>query len=90
MQARVSDRRITRRHFFKTRLRVRIWKSTLPEWRAESDNLLQPNGSARDMSYASSDSIPSEESLEWACGLTTTKPSALNRINRAEADQAGG
>jgi len=39
MKTLVSDRRLTRRHSFKTLLGFRIWKSALPEQRAESENL---------------------------------------------------
>ncbi len=39
MRAAVADRRVTRRHSFKTPLRVRIWKSVIPERRTESKNL---------------------------------------------------
>lgn len=34
-----SDRRVSARHNFKLPLRVRIWKSAIPEQRAELENL---------------------------------------------------
>jgi len=39
MKAAVADRRIARRHSFKAPVRLRIWKSAIPEQRAESENL---------------------------------------------------
>lgn len=39
MKVATADRRIARRHDFKAPLRVRIWRSALPEWRAESENV---------------------------------------------------
>ena len=39
MRAAVADRHVTRRHSFKAPLRVRIWKSVIPERRTESKNL---------------------------------------------------
>jgi hypothetical protein len=41
MKAAIEDRRVARRHDFKAPLRVRIWKSSVPEWGAESENLSQ-------------------------------------------------
>lgn len=38
MNVAVADCRVTRRHSFKAPLRARIWKSAIPEQRAESEN----------------------------------------------------
>jgi hypothetical protein len=54
MNIALSDRRVSPRHSFKLPLRIRIWKSAIPEQRTESENLserererdLPPNGMA--------------------------------------------
>jgi hypothetical protein len=38
MNVAVTDRCVTRRHSFEAPLRVRVWKSAIPEQRAESQN----------------------------------------------------
>lgn len=53
------DRRFTQRHNFKTALRVRVWKSGLPEERAESVNLSQ-----RGIFFASNSRIAEGEVVE--------------------------
>ncbi len=53
------DRRFSQRHNFKTALRVRVWKSGLPEERAESVNLSQ-----RGIFFASSLRIAEGEVVE--------------------------
>ncbi len=39
MKVATADRRVTRRYTFEAPFRVRIWKSDIPEHRAESENL---------------------------------------------------
>jgi hypothetical protein len=39
MNIALSDRRVSPRHSFKLPLRIRIWKSAIPEQRTESENL---------------------------------------------------
>jgi hypothetical protein len=39
MKVAAAERRVARRHSFKAPLRVRIWKSGIPEQRAEAENL---------------------------------------------------
>jgi PilZ domain len=39
MKAAIADRRVARRHRFAAPLRVRIWRSNLPGWEAEAENL---------------------------------------------------
>ena len=53
------DRRFSQRHNVKTALRVRVWKSGLPEERAESVNLSQ-----RGVFFASNSCIPEGEVVE--------------------------
>ena len=53
------DRRFSTRHKFKTALRVRVWKSGLPEERAESVNLSQ-----RGIFFASNSRIAEGEVVE--------------------------
>lgn len=53
------DRRFSQRHNFKTALRVRVWKSGLPEERAESVNL-----SPRGIFFASNSRLTEGEVVE--------------------------
>lgn len=53
------DRRFSQRHNVKTALRVRVWKSGLPEERAESVNLSQ-----RGIFFASSSQLAEGEVVE--------------------------
>ena len=39
MKVAASDRRLTVRHNIKTPIRIRLWKSAIPEERGESENL---------------------------------------------------
>jgi len=76
MRVAAADRRITRRHNFKAPLRVRIWKSAIPEQRAELENL-----SEREIFFATDSllrvgttveiqmpkEITGEPTIEWLC-----------------------
>ena len=72
------DRRLSLRHPFKTALRVRIWKSTTPELRAESINLSQrgiffltdiplQQGEAVEVLLKMPEEITGEPTTEWRC-----------------------
>ncbi|MGB2590150.1 MAG: PilZ domain-containing protein [Candidatus Acidiferrum sp.] len=73
-----SDRRLSRRLSFKTPLRVRIWKSTAPEQRAESLNLSQNGvffatdspireGETVEILLKMPQEITDEPTTEWRC-----------------------
>ena len=72
------DRRVSRRVSFKTPLRVRIWKSTAPEQRAESLNLSQHGvffatdspireGETVEILLKMPEEITDEPTIEWRC-----------------------
>jgi hypothetical protein len=72
------DRRLSRRHPLKTALRVRLWKSTLPEQRAESINLSErgiffitdiplQQGEAVEVLLKMPEEITGEPTTEWRC-----------------------
>ncbi|HTQ62088.1 MAG TPA: PilZ domain-containing protein [Candidatus Solibacter sp.] len=73
-----SDRRGSRRFSFRTPLRVRIWKSTVPEERAESMNLSQNGvffatdapireGETVEILLKMPEEITAEPTTEWRC-----------------------
>ena len=81
------DRRFSQRHNFKTALRVRVWKSGLPEERAESVNLSQ-----RGIFFASSSRIAEGEVVEILLkmpeeitGQPTTEWRCTGQVVRVEA-----
>jgi hypothetical protein len=81
------DRRFTERHNVKTALRVRVWKSGLPEERAESVNLSQ-----RGIFFASSLRIAEGEVVEILLkmpeeitGQPTTEWRCTGQVVRVEA-----
>jgi len=81
------DRRFTERHNVKTALRVRVWKSGLPEERAESVNLSQ-----RGIFFASSLRIAKGEVVEILLkmpeeitGQPTTEWRCTGQVVRVEA-----
>lgn len=78
MKTSSSDRRVSRRLSFKTPLRVRIWKSTVPEQRAESLNLSQNGvyfatdspireGETVEILLKMPEEITDEPTTEWRC-----------------------
>lgn len=78
MKVSSPDRRLTRRHSLKTPLRVRIWKSTAPEQRAESLNLSQHGvyfatesplreGETVEILLKMPEEITDEPTTEWRC-----------------------
>jgi Tfp pilus assembly protein PilZ len=73
-----SDRRLSRRHNLKTALRVRIWKSLLPEQHAESINVSDrgilfatdarfQKGEAIEILLEMPEEITGEPTTEWRC-----------------------
>jgi hypothetical protein len=84
------DRRLARRLSFKTPLRVRIWKSTAPEQKAESVNLSQSGvffasdapireGETVEILLNMPQEITDEPSIEWRC------TGHVVRVERADA-----
>ena len=72
------ERRVVERHNLKTALRVRIWKSTLPEQRAESINLSERGiffatdiplhqGEAIEILLKMPEEVTGEPTTEWRC-----------------------
>jgi hypothetical protein len=73
-----TDRRLSRRYNLKTALRIRIWKSALPEARAESINLSDrgilfatdarfQKGEAIEILLEMPEEITGEPTTEWRC-----------------------
>lgn len=72
------DRRVSRRHKYKTSLRVRLWKSSAPERQEESLNLSQHGvyfttesplreGETVEILFKMPEEITAEPSTEWRC-----------------------
>lgn len=72
------DRRFSQRHNFKTALRVRVWKSGLPEERAESVNLSQrgiffafnsriAEGEVVEILLKMPEEVTGQPTTEWRC-----------------------
>jgi hypothetical protein len=72
------DRRFSQRHNFKTALRVRVWKSGLPEERAESVNISQrgiffasdlciAEGEVVEILLKMPEEITGQPTTEWLC-----------------------
>ncbi len=78
MKVATSNRRIARRLSFQAPLRVRIWKSAVPEWRAESvdlsekgiffatDSLLRV-GTQVEVRQKMPEEITGDPTTEWVC-----------------------
>ena len=78
MEVHESDRRNSRRHQFKTPLRVRVWKTGPAERRAESENLSERGaffatdaplaiGSAVEILLKMPEEITGKPATEWRC-----------------------
>lgn len=78
MKVAVSDRRLSVRHKFKTALRIRFWKSKVPEERGESEDLSQKGilfATNSEMSVSTvleillkmPEMITGEPATEWLC-----------------------
>ena len=83
------DRRVSERHTLRTALRVRIWKSALPEQRAESINLSQRGiffatdfplrqGEAIEILLKMPEEITGEPATEWRCTGLVVRVQPLN------------
>lgn len=90
------DRRVSRRHKYKTCLRVRIWKSSAPERQEESLNLSQHGvyfatesplreGETVEIFFQMPEEITAEPSTEWRC---TGHVVRVERVN-SEAGKLG-
>jgi hypothetical protein len=89
MKVSVSDRRVTRRHDFKAPLRLRIWKSAIPEQRAESENLSERGiffrtdsllrvGTAVQVLLKMPEEITGEPTTEWLCSGHVVRVEPVN------------
>jgi hypothetical protein len=78
MNIATSDRRVSPRYNFKLPLRVRIWKSAIPEQRTESENLSERGiyfatnsplrvGTAVQVLLKMPEEITGEPTNEWLC-----------------------
>jgi hypothetical protein len=76
MKVATPDRRVPHRRRLKAPLRVRIWKSSVPEWEAESENLSEPGiffamdsalqvGMAVEVFLEMPEEIAGESTTEW-------------------------
>ncbi len=74
----MRERRLARRHIVKTRLRIRHWKSDVPEQRAESMNLsergiyfatnwLLRDGETVEILFKMPEDVTGEPTCEWRC-----------------------
>jgi Tfp pilus assembly protein PilZ len=83
------DQRLAKRHSVKTALRVRIWKSSKPEDRAESVNLSQrgiffvtnspfQEGEAVEILLKMPEEITGEPPTEWRCTGLITRVEPVN------------
>jgi len=84
------DRRLAQRHNIKTALRVRVWRSGLPEERAESVNLSQggilflsdsriAKGEVVEILLKMPEEVSGEPTNEWCCTghVVRVEPAAL-------------
>lgn len=78
MKKAASDRRSSLRHNFRVPLRIRIWKSAVPEERGESENLsergilfatdsVMPVGMVVEVLLKMPEEITGEPTTEWLC-----------------------
>jgi Tfp pilus assembly protein PilZ len=78
MKAATSDRRVSLRHNFRVPIRVRIWKSGMPEQRSESENLSEGGilfatdtpilvGTVVEVLLKMPEAITGEPTTEWLC-----------------------
>jgi hypothetical protein len=78
MKVAASDRRLTVRHNFRTPIRIRIWKSAIPEQRSESVNLSERGilfptdlpmsiGTVVEIVFKMPSEITGESTSEWHC-----------------------
>lgn len=78
MKVSASDRRSTLRHNFKVPIRIRMWKSGLPDQRGESENLSEsgiffatnlefPIGTVLEILLKMPEEITGEPTTEWLC-----------------------
>jgi hypothetical protein len=78
MKVALSDRRLTVRHNFRTPIRIRLWKSAIPEERGESENLSEdgllfatnsviPVGTVLEILLKMPEMITGQPTTEWLC-----------------------
>ena len=96
-----NDRRTSPRHYLKIPLRIRLWKSQIPEQRSISHNLslggaLFPTelpvavGTVVELRLRMPEEISGKESSEWRCSghvVRIDEPAAANRKKRGIAVQ---
>jgi hypothetical protein len=78
MKVAASNRRLTVRHNIRTPIRIRLWKSAIPEERGESENLSKegilfatnlviPVGTLLEILLKMPEMITGEPTTEWLC-----------------------
>lgn len=78
MKVAVLDRRLTVRHNIRTPIRIRLWKSAIPEERGESENLSEegilfatnsviPVGTVLEILLKMPEMITGKPTTEWLC-----------------------
>jgi hypothetical protein len=78
MKVAALDRRVTVRHNIRTPIRIRLWKSAIPELRGESENLskegilfttnlLIPVGALLEILLKMPEMITGKPTTEWLC-----------------------
>lgn len=78
MRTSVTDRRLTLRRKFKVPIRIRLWKSEMPEQQGESENLSEqgiffatsravPIGTVVEILLKMPEEITGEPTTEWLC-----------------------
>jgi hypothetical protein len=92
MKAAIADRRVTRRHSFKAPLHVRIWKSAIPERRAESESLSEKGiffstdsllrvGTTVEILLKMLEEIAGEATTEWLRTGHVVRVEAINSLH---------
>src|SRR5207245_5103889 len=89
MQGTVLDRRLTVRHNIRTPIRIRRWKSSIPEERGESENLSEqvilfatnsviPVGTVLEILLRMPEMITGEPPTEWLCSGHVVRVEAID------------
>ncbi len=89
MRVAASDRRLTVRHNIKTPIRIRRWKSGIPEERGESENLSEegilfatnsviPVGAVLEILLKMPERITGKPTTEWLCAGHVVRVEAID------------
>jgi hypothetical protein len=93
MKVAASDRRLTVRHNIKTPIRIRLWKSAIPEERGESENLSKegiffatnlviPVGALLEILLKMPEMITGEPTTEWLCSGHVVRVQPIDSTGR--------